>query len=89
MVKAIISDPEVGQVYPGKVKRIMDFGAFVEFLPGKEGLVHISKMSKQRINSVSEVLSVDQEIPVKIIEIDRMGRINLSYIDAVDDAEKK
>jgi polyribonucleotide nucleotidyltransferase len=89
MVKAIISDPEVGQVYPGKVKRIMDFGAFVEFLPGKEGLVHISKMSKQRINSVSDVLSVDQEIPVKIIEIDRMGRINLSYIDAIDDAEKK
>ena len=89
MVMAIVSDPEVGQVYQGKVKRIMDFGAFVEFLPGKEGLVHISKMSSRRINSVEDILKLEQEIPVKIIEIDRMGRINLSYIDAIRDGEKK
>ena len=89
MIMAIVSDPEVGQIYQGKVKRIMDFGAFVEFLPGKEGLVHISKMADRRINSVGEVLKLDQEIPVKIIEIDRMGRINLSYIDALKDGKKE
>lgn len=88
MIMAIISDPEVGHIYQGKVKRIMDFGAFVEFLPGKEGLVHISKIATERINAVGDVLKVDQEIPVKIIEIDRMGRINLSYIDALKDKGK-
>ncbi|MBI9100799.1 MAG: polyribonucleotide nucleotidyltransferase [Spirochaetales bacterium] len=90
MVKGIVEDPEVGNIYQGKVKRIMDFGAFVEFLPGKEGLVHISKLSKQRVSAVSDVLSVDQEIPVKLLEIDRMGRINLSYVDALpkEEAEK-
>ncbi len=89
IIKGIVEDPEVGNIYQGKVKRLMDFGAFVEFLPGKEGLVHISKLSKQRVNAVSDVLKVDQEIPVKIIEIDRMGRINLSYVDALpkDEAE--
>ncbi len=84
MVRGIVEDPVVGTVYQGTVKRIMDFGAFVEILPGKEGLVHISKLSRERVNSVSDVLKVDQEIPVKLIEIDRMGRINLSYIDAID-----
>lgn len=88
MVKSIIEEPEVGKIYNGVVKRILDFGAFVEFLPGKEGLVHISKMSRSRINSVNEVLSMNQEIPVKLIEIDRMGRINLSYIDAIDPQAK-
>ena len=84
MVRAIVEEPEIGTVYQGTVKRIMDFGAFVEILPGKEGLVHISKLSRDRVNAVSDVLKVDQEIPVKLIEIDRMGRINLSYIDAID-----
>ena len=84
MIRSMIEEPEVGRIYQGTVKRIVDFGAFVEFLPGKEGLVHISKMARQRINSVGEVLKMDQEIPVKIVEIDRMGRINLSYIDAIE-----
>jgi polyribonucleotide nucleotidyltransferase len=84
LIKALIEEPEVGKVYEGTVKRIVEFGAFVEFLPGKEGLVHISKLSRERINAVKDVLEMDQEIPVKIIEIDRMGRINLSYIDAID-----
>ncbi|ORC37218.1 polyribonucleotide nucleotidyltransferase [Marispirochaeta aestuarii] len=84
MVRGIVEEPEIGTIYQGTVKRIMDFGAFVEILPGKEGLVHISKLSRERVNSVSDVLKVDQEIPVKLIEIDRMGRINLSYIDAID-----
>jgi polyribonucleotide nucleotidyltransferase len=62
----------------------MDFGAFVEILPGKEGLVHISKLSRQRIAQVTDVVKEGQEIPVKLTEIDKMGRLNLSYIDAID-----
>jgi polyribonucleotide nucleotidyltransferase len=83
-VLGIVSDPEVGRVYNGTVKRIMEFGAFVEILPGKEGLVHISKLSHQRIAQVTDVLKEGQNIPVKLLEIDRMGRLNLSYIDAID-----
>ncbi|MDR1239784.1 MAG: polyribonucleotide nucleotidyltransferase [Treponema sp.] len=83
-VLGIVCDPEVGLVYQGTVKRIMDFGAFVEILPGKEGLVHISKLSRQRINVVTDVVKEGQEIPVKLLEIDKMGRLNLSYIDAID-----
>jgi polyribonucleotide nucleotidyltransferase len=83
-VQGIVSDPETGRVYNGVVKRIMDFGAFVEILPGKEGLVHISKLSRQRIAQVTDVVKEGQEIPVKLLEIDKMGRLNLSYIDAVD-----
>jgi polyribonucleotide nucleotidyltransferase len=83
-VLGITSDPEVDRVYQGTVKRIMEFGAFVEILPGKEGLVHISKLSRQRIAQVTDVVKEGQEIPVKLLEIDRMGRLNLSYIDAID-----
>ena len=83
-VMGIASDPEIGRVYNGTVKRIMDFGAFVEILPGKEGLVHISKLSRQRIAQVTDVVKEGQEIPVKLTEIDKMGRLNLSYIDAID-----
>jgi polyribonucleotide nucleotidyltransferase len=83
-VMGIASDPEVGRVYDGTVKRIMDFGAFVEILPGKEGLVHISKLSRQRVAQVTDVLKEGQEIPVKLTEIDKAGRLNLSYIDAID-----
>jgi polyribonucleotide nucleotidyltransferase len=83
-VQGIVSDPETGRVYNGVVKRIMDFGAFVEILPGKEGLVHISKLSRQRIAQVTDVVKEGQEIPVKLLEVDKMGRLNLSYIDAID-----
>ncbi|MCQ2412718.1 MAG: polyribonucleotide nucleotidyltransferase [Sphaerochaetaceae bacterium] len=91
MVKSIIEEPEVGKIYQGTVKRIMDFGAFVEILPGKEGLCHISKLARTRVNNVSEVLEVGQVIPVKLIEVDRTGgRLSLSYIDAIDpDGETK
>ena len=89
LIRMIVEEPEVGRIYQGTVKRIMDFGAFIEILPGKEGLCHISKLSKARVNNVSDVLSMNQEIPVKLIEIDRMGRLNLSYIDALVDLEKK
>ncbi len=84
MITSLIEEPEVGKIYNGVVKRITDFGAFIEFLPGKEGLCHISKLSRERVNAVSDVLSENQEIPVKLIEIDRMGRVNLSYIEAID-----
>ena len=74
----IVREPEVGAVYIGKVIRIMDFGAFVEFLPGKEGLCHISQIENRRVNKVSDVLSVGDEVTVKITEIDSKGRVNLS-----------
>lgn len=89
VIKGIVEDPEVGLIYQGTVKRIMDFGAFIEILPGKEGLCHISKLSKKRIATVSEVLKEGQVVPVKLLEIDKMGRLNLSYIDAIEDSEKK
>lgn len=89
VIKGIVEDPEVGLIYQGTVKRIMDFGAFIEILPGKEGLCHISKLSRKRIASVSEVLREGQVVPVKLLEIDKMGRLNLSYIDAIEDSEKK
>jgi len=88
-VMGIASDPEVNRTYNGVVKRIMDFGAFVEILPGKEGLVHISKLSRQRIEKVTDVLKEGMQIPVKLLEIDKQGRLNLSYIDAVDPANNK
>ena len=77
----LLEEPEIGKVYDGTVKRIVDFGAFIEFLPGKEGLCHISKMSTQRIDSVSDVLHMNQSVEVAIIEIDKMGRVNLSLAD--------
>jgi polyribonucleotide nucleotidyltransferase len=83
-VLGIVLDPEVGRVYHGTVKRIMEFGAFVEILPGKEGLVHISKLSRQRVTQVTDVIKEGDAIDVKLLEIDRMGRLNLSYIDAID-----
>lgn len=76
----LLEEPEIGTVYTGIVKRVTDFGAFIEFLPGREGLCHISKMSAQRINSVEDVLSLGDETQVKIVEIDKMGRVNLSLI---------
>ena len=88
IVKGITSDPEVGMIYDGTVKKIMDFGAFVEILPGKEGLCHISKLSRSRVEKVSDVLKEGQEIPVKLLEIDKLGRLNLSYVDALEDRSK-
>jgi polyribonucleotide nucleotidyltransferase len=85
-VIGIVEDPEVGRIYDGVVKRIMDFGAFVEILPGKEGLCHISKLSRQRVANVTDVVKEGQRIPVKLLEVDKMGRLNLSYIDAIDPA---
>jgi polyribonucleotide nucleotidyltransferase len=78
IIERLTSDVEVGKTYLGKVVRIMNFGAFVEILPGKEGLVHISQLAKERVAKVEDVVQIGDEILVKVIEIDRQGRINLS-----------
>ncbi len=78
MVEGLTKEVEVGQTYTGKVTRLMNFGAFVEILPGKEGLVHISELDVQRVPSVEDVVKVGDEVEVMVTEIDRMGRINLS-----------
>ncbi|WP_297863535.1 polyribonucleotide nucleotidyltransferase [uncultured Acidaminococcus sp.] len=77
-IQDITAEPEVGKIYTGKVTRIMNFGAFVEFMPGREGLVHISQLAKERVEKVEDVVSVGDEIVVKLVEIDSKGRLNLS-----------
>ena len=88
IIKGIVAEPEVGTIYKGKVTRIMDFGAFVEFLPGKEGLVHISKLDHKRVEKVTDVVSEGDVINVKLIEIDKQGRLNLSRKDTLPKPEK-
>lgn len=83
-IQNIVREPEVGEIYQGTVKRIMDFGAFVEVLPGQEGLVHISQLAPYRVNSVRDIVKLGDVIPVKVIEIDGQGRVNLSLKDAQD-----
>ncbi len=78
IIEAIVTDVEVGQVYTGKVVRIMNFGAFVELAPNKDGMVHISKLSDKRVGKVEDVVNIGDEVTVKVIEIDKMGRVNLS-----------
>jgi polyribonucleotide nucleotidyltransferase len=80
-VEQIIREPKPGEIFDGKVTRTMNFGAFVEFLPGKEGLVHISKLADRHIPSVEDVVNVGDPIKVEVMEIDKMGRINLRAID--------
>jgi polyribonucleotide nucleotidyltransferase len=78
IIESIAKGIEVGAVYTGKVMRILKFGAFVEIAPGKEGMVHISKLAKERVEKVEDVVNVGDEITVKVTEIDQQGRINLS-----------
>ncbi len=82
IIEGIIADPEVGKIYQGKVIKIMDFGAFVEILPGKEGLVHISKLSNERVERVEDVVKVGDLFPVKLMQIDAQDRLVLSKKDA-------
>ncbi|MBI3998545.1 MAG: polyribonucleotide nucleotidyltransferase [Armatimonadetes bacterium] len=79
MIEGIVREVEVGQAYKGRVTRLMNFGAFVEILPGKEGLVHISELAYDRVNRVEDVVKVGDEIAVKVKEIDSLGRINLTH----------
>lgn len=83
MVELIVFDPKVGVIYPGIVTRVMDFGAFIEIAPGKEGLCHISKLSSKRVAKVTDVVHVDDKVLVKLTDIDDKGRLNLSMKDAV------
>ena len=78
IVESIVKDPQVGDIYTGRVSRIMDFGAFVEFAPGKEGLCHISQLDTKRTEKVTDAVKIGDEIIVKITEIDDKGRVNLS-----------
>ena len=79
MIEDIVREVEVGEVYTGKVTRLMKFGAFVEVLPGKEGLVHISQLASHRVENVEDVVQVGDQLQVKVVEIDEKGRINLSH----------
>ena len=83
-ITALTAEIEVGTVYTGKVVRIVDFGAFVNVLPGKDGLVHISQISEERVNAVSDVLTEGQDVVVKVLEVDRQGRVRLSMKEAVE-----
>ncbi|MCI8650615.1 MAG: polyribonucleotide nucleotidyltransferase [Anaerotruncus sp.] len=89
IIETIVNDPEVGAIYKGKVTRLMNFGAFVELAPGKEGLVHISKLDMGRVEKVEDVVAVGDEVIVKVTEIDQQGRINLSRRDALIAMEAK
>ena len=81
MIEEITREIEVGKIYDGKISRIVTFGAFVDLGGGKEGLLHISKISSKRVEKVEDVLSVGDDVTVKVIEIDNQGRINLSMKD--------
>ena len=81
MIEAIVKEPEAGEIYEGKVVRIMDFGAFVEILPGKDGLIHISKLAKGRVEKVTDVVKEGDAVKVEVIEIDDKGRINLRRLE--------
>ncbi|MBQ6622594.1 MAG: polyribonucleotide nucleotidyltransferase, partial [Mogibacterium sp.] len=84
-IELIVRDVEVGEIYEGEVKRIMNFGAFIEILPGKEGLLHISKMANHRVNKVEDVMNIGDRVKVKVTEIDSQNRINLSRKELVKD----
>ena len=86
-IEEITAEVEVGTVYNGKVVRIVDFGAFVTILPGKDGLVHISQIAEERVANVSDYLEVGQEVKVKVMEVDRQGRVRLSMKEAAPKAE--
>ena len=79
MIEGIVREVQVGEMYRGRVTRLMNFGAFVEVLPGKEGLIHISELSYDRVNKVEDVVKIGDEIEVKVKEIDNLGRINLTH----------
>ena len=85
IIHSIVDPIEVGKIYEGKVVRIMNFGAFVELSPNKDGLIHISKLSKDRVAKVEDVVNIGDTVKVKVLEIDRMGKISLSLKDAVEE----
>jgi polyribonucleotide nucleotidyltransferase len=89
IIHGITAEAEIGKIYRGKVKKITDFGAFVEIMPGTDGLVHISQIAEQRIKSVSDVLKEGEEVMVKVLEIDKQGRVKLSRREALREAKEQ
>jgi len=87
IIEQITAEAEVGKIYEGKVAKIMEFGAFVTILPGKDGLVHISQISNERVEKVGDHLKEGDEVKVKLLEIDRQGRMRLSMKEVEADAE--
>ena len=83
IVRGIAGDIEIGDIFSATVTKIMEFGAFVEYLPGKEGLVHISKLDTKRVEKVTDIVNVGDQINVMLVEVDRMGRYNFSRKDAI------
>ncbi|MBI4525166.1 MAG: S1 RNA-binding domain-containing protein, partial [Deltaproteobacteria bacterium] len=88
MVQRITAEAEIGKIYKGRVRKIVDFGAFVEILPGTDGLVHISQLAPERVRSVSDVLKEGDEVLVKVLEIDKQGKIKLSRKEALAETGK-
>jgi len=89
-IRSIVAQPEIGEVYTGKVKNIMPFGAFVEFMPGKDGLLHISEIKWERLESMDGVLESGEEIAVKLIDVDKKtGKFKLSRKALLPKPEKK
>jgi polyribonucleotide nucleotidyltransferase len=88
MVKDIVQEAEVGAIYEGTVRKIMDFGAFVEIFPGTDGLVHISQLDSKRVNKVTDILKEGDKVMVKVLEVDRDGKIRLSRRAAVEDQKR-
>ena len=88
-IDQIVFVPEVGQLYYGRVVRLMTFGAFVELAPGKDGLVHISKLANKRVEKVEDVCNIGDMMWVKVTEIDEKGRVNLSHKDALKEIEER
>jgi polyribonucleotide nucleotidyltransferase len=87
MINSIVEEAEIGKVYDGVVKRIAEFGAFVEILPGTDGLVHVSQIADERVEDVRDFVNEGDLVKVKVIDIDRQGRIRLSMKDALEGAE--
>jgi len=84
-----VKEVAIGEFYAGKVRRILDFGAFVEFAPGQEGLVHISQLDNRRVAKVTDVVNVGDEVRVKVVGIDELGRVNLSIKEAKDNGNQE
>jgi len=88
-IQAITAEPEIGRIYDGTVRKIVEFGAFVEIMPGTDGLLHISQISNERIRRVEDVLHEGDQIKVKVLDVDRSGKIRLSLREAQQDAAQK
>ena len=88
-IQAITAEPEVGRIYKGRVRKVVEFGAFVEIMPGTDGLLHISQLSNERVRKVEDVVHEGDEISVKVLEVGRDGKIRLSLREAQEELAKK